>query len=190
MPAPKFDLNQVISTIGELFRKHGYHGTTLSIIKEASGLGKGSLYHHFANGKEDLGRRVLDDVQAWFEENVYRPLENDSPSPRSIENMFRKTSEFFRRGERVCVPGSFALYDARDSFPDRIKHYFERWIASLAQNLHKQGIPKRESEKLARDVVVSIQGALVIARALDNAKVFQEVLDRQKKMLLEKLSNQ
>ncbi|MGL5792847.1 MAG: TetR/AcrR family transcriptional regulator [Waterburya sp.] len=52
MPAPKVDKDKAITAIAELFREHGYHGTSYSQIIKTSGLGKGSLYHYFPGGKE------------------------------------------------------------------------------------------------------------------------------------------
>src|SRR5690348_16932169 len=44
--------SDVIPQLGELFRKHGFVGTSLSLITAHTGLGKGSLYHFFPGGKE------------------------------------------------------------------------------------------------------------------------------------------
>lgn len=187
MPGRKFDIKETVTIIAELFRKHGYHGTTLSNIKEASGLGKGSFYHHFPDGKEEVARKVLKEVHEWFEQNVYRPLEQPPYDPDSIQKMFDKTSEFFWKGNRVCIPGSFALYDVRDAFPEEIRHYFERWIQALTFNLRHQGIPTPKSKKLAIDAVAVIQGALVLTRALENPAVFEDSLKRTRYQLMEKL---
>ncbi|TGQ06111.1 helix-turn-helix domain-containing protein, partial [Mesorhizobium sp. M00.F.Ca.ET.217.01.1.1] len=44
------------SIIGEVFREHGYEGASLALIGAATGLGKGSLYHFFPGGKEEMAR--------------------------------------------------------------------------------------------------------------------------------------
>lgn len=184
MPGNSFDKNRTVAILGDLFRSHGYHGTTLSIIKEASGLGKGSFYHHFPEGKEGAAGRVLDEVHEWFENHVYAPLEKPPFNRHSIENMTAKTLEFFQNGNRVCVPGSFALYDARDLFPDQIRTYFERWIAALAFNLKKQGVAASESRALAAQAVAEIQGGLVVSRALQDPDLFAKILKRTERDLL------
>ena len=53
----------MIPVVAEVFRAHGYEGATLSVITEATGLGKGSLYHFFPGGKEELAAAVLADLR-------------------------------------------------------------------------------------------------------------------------------
>ncbi|MET0616193.1 MAG: helix-turn-helix domain-containing protein, partial [Luteibacter sp.] len=64
----------VIPLIAETFRELGYDGATMSRITKRTGLGKGSLYHFFPGGKEDMAAAVLADIDAWFEENIFVPL--------------------------------------------------------------------------------------------------------------------
>ena len=47
----------VLPVLVEVFREHGYDGTSLSVIGERTGLGKGSLYNFFPGGKD--GRHAL-----------------------------------------------------------------------------------------------------------------------------------
>ena len=56
--------SQVLRALGEVFRAHGYEGASLTLITEATGLGKGSLYHLFPGGKEQMAAEVLADIDA------------------------------------------------------------------------------------------------------------------------------
>lgn len=185
----KFNSEDTITAVGELLRKHGYHGTTLSLIKDSTGLGKGSFYHHFPQGKEEIARIVLDDVQVWFEGNVFKPLEEPPYTVDSIENMYKKTAEFFSYGNRICLPGSFSLYDARDIFLSEVHFYFKRWIEALTLNLKKQGLSAKESKEAARDAVAAIQGAIVLSRALSDPVIFEKTLENSKQNVLNKIKN-
>ena len=49
----------VIPLLAEVFREHGYEGASLALISEATGLGKGSLYNFFPDGKEEMAACVL-----------------------------------------------------------------------------------------------------------------------------------
>jgi TetR/AcrR family transcriptional regulator, lmrAB and yxaGH operons repressor len=59
-----------IAPLAEVFREHGYEGAGLALIGKATGLGKGSLYHFFPNGKEEMVRAVLGEIGQWFEDAV------------------------------------------------------------------------------------------------------------------------
>ena len=54
---------RVIEVATRLFAEHGYDGTSIEAVQAASGVSRGSLYHHFA-GKEALFWAVLEEVGA------------------------------------------------------------------------------------------------------------------------------
>lgn len=168
----------VLPELAEVFREHGYAGTSLALIGRRTGLGKGSLYHFFPGGKEEMAAAVLDAVAGWFEREVFAPLERAGDAATGIAAMFDATDSYFRSGRRACLLGAFALEDGRDRFARRIAGYFHRWIAVLTAALRRAGCPDPLAGGLAREVVAGIQGAIVLARALDDRAVFPAELDR------------
>ncbi len=62
MPRRILDRSDAVPLLAELFREHGFAGASLSEITRRTGLGKGSLYHIFPDGKEEMARAVLEDV--------------------------------------------------------------------------------------------------------------------------------
>jgi len=184
MPAPKIDKAQAIAAIAELFREHGYHGTSYAQIIKASGLGKGSLYHYFPGGKEDIAKAVLKQIDCWFEENIFTPLDTDRDPEKVLEKMFVTVDTYFASGQRICLLGSFALYDAKEPFSAEIKSYFQRWIKALSTYLQNQGLSAKESRNLAYSTMVTIQGGLVMAQAIDDTDIFKQAISESKKILL------
>jgi AcrR family transcriptional regulator len=59
----KFDEDQVLDQARRVFWKHGYHGTSVGDIVEATSLGKGSLYGAFGD-KHQLFMRIFDEYCA------------------------------------------------------------------------------------------------------------------------------
>lgn len=165
--------------LAEIFRELGYEGTTLSRITERTGIGKGSLYHFFPGGKEEMAAAVLTDVEAWFENNIYKPLREDEPS-EAIDAMWRNVDAYFRSGQRVCLVGAFALETTRDRFFAQISRYFNDWVNALAQALVNAGASTDNARNGAEEAVLGIQGALVLSRALDEQDVFGRALERLK----------
>lgn len=161
-----------LAALGEVFREHGYEGASLSLIGKATGLGKGSLYHFFPGGKEEMVAAVLAEIDAWFEANVFAPLRGEDADGRAIDAMFDAVTEYFRSGRRVCLVGALALGDARDRFADAVGGYFTRWVEALGHALRRRGRDAAEARALAEAVVAGIQGAIVLARALDQPAVF------------------
>ncbi len=166
----------LLPALAEVFRAHGYEGATLALITEATGLGKGSLYHFFPGGKEQMATEVLASIDRWFIDNIYTPLRTSSDSKQGIAAMYAATDDYFRSGQRVCLVGVVALGASRDIFAARVKTYFVGWVDALAAALRRLGDSKVAARRKAEHAVLEIQGALVIARALDDPKVFSRAL--------------
>lgn len=171
----------LLPVMAEVFREHGYEGASIALISERTGLGKGSLYHFFPGGKDEMAAAVLGEIEAWFTTNVFAPLQSDSDAISAIERMFRAVLEYFDSGRRVCLVGAFALASSRDRFAKQVSSYFRRWKEALAAALVRTGRDRPAAGQLAEDVLASIQGALVLARALDDRAVFVRVVARLKK---------
>ncbi|ARP98346.1 TetR/AcrR family transcriptional regulator [Pseudorhodoplanes sinuspersici] len=167
----------VIAQLAEVFRAHGYEGTSLSLITQATGLGKGSLYNLFPRGKEQMAEEVLAHIDDWFERNVFAPLRDDK-SGEGLAHMFEATDRYFESGGRVCLVGVFALGGARDLFGQKLRGYFKSWEAALAAALRRQGMAPSRAKDRAEEIVLGIQGALVLARAQASTSVFSRALKR------------
>ena len=167
----------VIPLIAEVFREFGFEGTSLSRITEKTGLGKGSLYHFFPGGKDDMARAVLAHVDAWFEREIFASLREQAPAA-GIARMWRGVDAYFRSGRRICLVGAFALDVTRDRFAGAIASYFTRWIESLRDALIRDGWTARDAEDGAEEIVLGIQGALVLARAINDDGVFGRAMAR------------
>jgi TetR/AcrR family transcriptional repressor of lmrAB and yxaGH operons len=73
----------IIPALAEVFREHGYEGASLALLGDATGLGKGSLYHFFPNGKEEMAAAVLDAIDGWFRDNIFSLLRRADACPRA-----------------------------------------------------------------------------------------------------------
>ncbi|MEW6257608.1 MAG: TetR/AcrR family transcriptional regulator [Pseudomonadota bacterium] len=171
-----FEKDDVIPLLAEVFRALGYEGATLSAITARTGLSKGSLYHFFPNGKAEMAAAVLAHVDGWFEREIFSPLLKEEPRT-AIARMWAASDRYFQGGGRVCLVGAFALEETRDRFASAIAGYFRRWIDTLADALQRAGLDHALARRLAEDSVVGIQGALVLARALDEAAIFTRTLN-------------
>ena len=77
MPAALQSKEAVIKQLSAVFRTHGYDGTTLSLLSEATGLVKASLYHYFPKGKQDMALAVIQNRTELFKREVIEPIDPD-----------------------------------------------------------------------------------------------------------------
>ncbi len=184
MPAAIITRDDALARIAEVFRTRGYEGASLAALTEATGLGKGSLYHYFPDGKQQMAAEVLAHIDAWFEREVYAPLRRPGQPMTAIAAMFAATEAYFHGGGRICLVGAFALDTTRDRFATQVQDYFARWVAALATALRHAGLPGAAARQQAEAVVAGIQGALTLARALDEPALFRRRLKEMQQSLL------
>lgn len=175
MPRLVAEREDTLEALAGVFREHGYEGASLALISRATGLGKGSLYHFFPGGKAEMAEAVLADIDSWFEAHVFQPLKA-ADGPGAIAEMLAAVSDYFKGGRRVCLVGVLALGDARDRFSDPLRAYFARWVEALAVVLTRSGCSPAEAVALAEEAVAAIQGAIVLARALNRPAVFERAM--------------
>jgi AcrR family transcriptional regulator len=168
--------SDTLAPLAEVFREYGYEGASLALIGKATGLGKGSLYHFFPDGKEEMVRAVLSEIGQWFEDAVYAPLRDGSDADTAIEAMLDAVTTYFRSGRRVCLVGALAVSSTRDRFSEAIRGYFLDWVEALRLALVRQGREEDHARALAEDAVLSIQGAIVLSRSLDDPGVFERAI--------------
>ena len=183
MASPR-DRGAVLAALGEVFREHGFDGASLALISARTGLGKGSLYHAFPGGKEEMAAAVLAEIDLWFATHVFRPLKGDKDSRRAIAHMLQAVDAYFRAGRRLCLVGILALGDARDRFGQQVSAYFLAWREALADALVRMGHGHDDALSLAEDTVAAIQGALILARAVPETGTFTRMLARLETRLL------
>ncbi|TQV76278.1 TetR/AcrR family transcriptional regulator [Denitrobaculum tricleocarpae] len=175
--------SDAVMALAEVFRTHGFEGTTLSVITAQTKMGKGSLYHFFPGGKEEMAEAVLEEIGGWFEDKVFKPLREDRDADAAIAKMFEAVDSYFRSGRRVCLVGTFALGRECERFEDQVRGYFKTWVTDLEACLIRAGHNQIVAHDLSEEVVGGIQGALVLARSLDQPAVFSRALARLKQRL-------
>lgn len=173
----------VVMQLAEVFRTYGYEGASLARITEVTGLGKGSIYHFFPGGKEEMAEEVLAEIDGWFREQVFQPLRACEQVDVGLDRMFEAVGRYFQSGRKVCLVGVFALGLERDRFARRVHGYFEEWVSALAAALQRGGKDHACAHALAVDAVGGIQGALVMARAADKPEMFMQTLARLRERL-------
>jgi TetR/AcrR family transcriptional repressor of lmrAB and yxaGH operons len=170
--------HEILPLIGEIFREHGYEGASFAIISSRTGLGKGSLYHFFPGGKKEMAEAMISLVDDWFEVEIFAGLRNHPEPRQSINAMFDAVVAYFRGGTRMCLLGVLAINGDRDLFSERIQGYFMHWIDALAQALMKVGFTVEQAHMLATDVVITIEGALLLSRGLQQEDIFTQAIAR------------
>lgn len=176
--------DEAIAQLVKVFRQYGYEGATLARLSEATGLGKASLYHHFPHGKEEMATSVLNHVNHWLECNIVAPLHGGGQPINRIREMIANVDELYNHGEQACLLAMLSLGESHDLFSAHIQRALNTWINALAEVLVDAGLEPDQARLKAEDAILQIQGALVLARGLNNTAPFKRVLQRLPEDLL------
>ena len=65
--------DRIVTATTELFRRQGFHGTSLKQVAERSQSPTGSIYHFFPGGKEALAVAVIDSTGVAYRE-LFEPI--------------------------------------------------------------------------------------------------------------------
>lgn len=171
--------DELLARLGRTFRDVGYEAASLTMLSEATGLKRPSLYHRFPGGKEQMAREVLDAAGAWLEENVLVPLRSDQPPAARIEVMVNGLREFYSNGTRACLLSMLSSPLAMEGpFTDRIRQTYDAWIGALAHAFEDAGLSGDEAQKAAIRTVSLVQGSLVLSRGMGTPEPFRAALEQ------------
>ena len=184
MPAPLIPRDEVIDRLFEVFQRLGYDGASLAELSRGTGLGKSSLYHYFPNGKEEMALAVLRRVHAWIEENAITPLQGRGSPKERLERMLRALDSLYAGGKNPCVLGNLVVGAARHLYQRQLRSTFSAWVEGLEQLGLEAGLSRRTARERAEDLVLQIEGALVLSGGLDDPTPFRRVLRKTSKEFL------
>lgn len=185
MPTTKVTPDDIIDRLTDVFRTVGYDGATLRKLSAATGLQRASLYHRFPGGKQEMAEAVLVQAGAWLDTHVLAPLTGAGTPHVRLQNMAEALDTFYVQGGTSCLLDSLSFGEGSDLFHDHIQVAFVHWIEALAVLVvETTGCPAAKARQRAEDAVLSIQGALVLARGTGKTQPFQRVLTNLPTILL------
>ncbi|WP_017941035.1 MULTISPECIES: TetR/AcrR family transcriptional regulator [unclassified Thioalkalivibrio] len=170
---------RMIEATARLIQARGLHGVSLNDILEASGAPRGSLYFHFPGGKTDL---VLEAVRAGVEEasRVLRGcLEAANGPAEGIRRFFQAAAgEMSESGYAFGCPVAPIVLDMPEeesALAEACQASFEEWMAMYRDALVAAGIRPARAVTLARTIISSLEGALILARSERNTTTIADV---------------
>lgn len=166
---------KILMTAAKLFREKGFDGIGVADLMKTAGLTHGGFYGHFSS-KEDLmvqacDRAVNDILQCAMER---RATQSGDPFKAFVENYL---SVGHRDNVGIgCPMAALGIDASRQTAPVRqaFTNGFNRMLQSLIQIIPAKN--KQITREKALLTLATLVGAQVIARAVDDATLSEEVL--------------
>jgi TetR/AcrR family transcriptional regulator, lmrAB and yxaGH operons repressor len=159
--------DRLVLAATRLFRQRGYDGTGLAEILAEAGVPKGSLYHHFPDGKADLACAAAD----WTATEIVRVIE-DSFVPaldwrQGATTFCYKMAKLFDILDRTDACPIFGLlFEGPDQERFRLQAQasFDHIIAAAARHGERLGLAPHEARDAAETFIIGFQGSWTLAR--------------------------
>jgi TetR/AcrR family transcriptional regulator, lmrAB and yxaGH operons repressor len=150
--------------------------TTLSGVVKDAGAARGSLYHFYPGGKDQL---VMDAVELVDEWAVTKLGEARAATPEEAGAVFLDLFRGLMDDDDAssCPITTVVVDDGTGPLRERAALTFTHWRAAFADLLRRTGMPARESESVAALFLAACEGGLVMARAGRDRSAFEAVAE-------------
>ena len=176
MPALILPKDEVLERLLTTFRERGYEGASLAELSAATGLMKSSLYHHFPGGKVDMAEQVLAYLEARLAADVYAPLGSSQAPAKKLGALLDAIDAFYEGGRKACLYERLSASVDRGKFRRPLKRAFATWMDAVERLCLEAGLPKAIARARAEDLVVRIEGALIVCAGTDDCSVFARTI--------------
>jgi TetR/AcrR family transcriptional repressor of lmrAB and yxaGH operons len=162
-----------------LMSRRGYAAVGLNEIVDKSGAPKGSLYHFFPKGKEQLAAAAVDWAAERFLHTLAEAIDTAGSAADAVGALAAQIALWME--ESGCKDGSpltiVAVETGAFVEPLRLacQRGYQAWADALADQLRRDGKPAKEASDLALWAVASLEGAIVLARTQHSAEPLRRI---------------
>jgi AcrR family transcriptional regulator len=161
-----------------LFQERGYAATSFQDVIARSGAPRGSIYHHFPGGKEELAIEAL----RWYSERttaLMRQKMQEGTAVEAVAGFLAISREALRKSDfrAGCPVAGVALdlAEGDDALHAAVAAAFEDWRGVLAAAFERDGATPAKARRLAAFVYAALEGALMLARAQRDLRPMDDV---------------
>ncbi len=182
---------RLIESARELARRRGFDRTSVTDVLEHSGVGKGSFFHYFPS-KESLGLAVLERDRLEFIATLEVCLGGEGSAVERLDCFFDAALRMHRGTGFVggCLWGNTALEmsDTNSIFADFVAKVFDEWTQKLAAVIRAGQLVGEIrgdclADDLARSVVATIEGGIMMSRLQKDEVPLKGCLDMTRVLL-------
>lgn len=167
---------RIVAAAAPIFNQHGYEGTSMQQLMEATGLEKGGIYRHFS-GKEELAREAFLFSLREIRRLRVGDVENIRGSMAKLRYIIQRFVEVPSPIAGGCPLMNTAI-DADDGNPilrELAAKALRGWQSGLAE-IAAEGVrlgdirSTADSRRIANTIISTLEGALMLSRIESNRK--------------------
>jgi TetR/AcrR family transcriptional regulator, lmrAB and yxaGH operons repressor len=160
---------KLFDTTGQLFRAQGFHATGIDDVLRLSGVPRGSLYHYFPGGKDQLTIETLAHVATQMQERMSNLLSSSDDPMKALLTLLDVTAKSlidsdFRNGCPIAAVTLDAASE-RNSVRKACEQGLDSWLAMFTEHFKRAGLREKRAKTFATLVLAAIEGGLILSRA-------------------------
>lgn len=177
MPVQKIDKTDLLRRCWEVFNRHGYYGTSISMLADATGLGKSGLMHHHLS-KEGLMHAVMEFAQNALRAYVLAVALEDLPPEQRLEKLLRRQNRLAKIERRGCFFANTALETGREGlFNHYIETIFDEWQSAVSGILSAI-MPPEQARETAYRLLLEYEGAVTMYKLTGDEQHLEKIVAR------------
>jgi AcrR family transcriptional regulator len=166
----------LLETAQRLFNLHGVDAVTMALVAETAGVGKGTLYRHFPEGKPQLCTALIDSDQRDLQERTLHRLRTQPDDPLGNLRWFLgEVVAFVGRNRELLFSGVI------DKAGAHLAHPAHSWWRQTIRGLLSQLHPSIDIDYASDVLFVMIDPRTIrfqyTSRSLDNQRIVSGLLD-------------
>jgi TetR/AcrR family transcriptional repressor of lmrAB and yxaGH operons len=170
---------RMIDATATLLQSHGYAGTGMAQILEASGAPRGSLYFHFPGGKEELAAAAVRKAGTDWREAIMAAVDGAPNIPAGIIAACQLLADDLLESDfaQGCPVATVALEASphSEALHAACAECFGAWHDLIVARLVALGLPSPQAVPLSTACVAMIEGAIVLCKARRSVEPLEHV---------------
>jgi TetR/AcrR family transcriptional regulator, lmrAB and yxaGH operons repressor len=172
--------DKMLVSAAEVMRERGAAGVTIDAVLARSGAPRGSVYHHFPNGRN----QILTEALRYSGDSITATI--DDAVNRGARILLREYVKFWERLLTDCdfTAGCPVVAAAIGSADDEVELSAEagvilgRWCTALTRAFVTEGFDDADAASLAVMSIASMEGAIVLCRSTHSTLPLRQVGDQ------------
>lgn len=171
---------RMLTSAVEVLRERGAAGVTIDEVLARSKAPRGSVYHHFPGGRQQLLVEALQYAGDLMTSAIGNAA---SEGPMVLLHQFVELWEEVLRDSDFAAgcPVVAAAISADDDDAQLLAdaaEIFQQWRTALTRSFEADGFDADDAGSLAVTTIAAIEGAVVLCRSLRSAEPLREVTDQ------------
>jgi TetR/AcrR family transcriptional regulator, lmrAB and yxaGH operons repressor len=165
---------RILAAALRLFRKRGYHAAGLNDILEMAQAPKGSLYHHFPKGKEEIAVAVVAHITQGIID-LFSANRARTTAAMLVQVGDQMAEGIERTNHELCALFSSFVAERSTSplLGAAVASAYDDMTSALQQRFTSDGLTPRAARERAAIVVMLLEGGAILAQAQQSVAPFR-----------------